>query len=65
MNFSHFTNNIFNNSTNEKVVEIIANRILTGSINPKTHSPFLLEDIVNEKYREAVEDYIILNSGAI
>ncbi|ABK60617.1 MULTISPECIES: hypothetical protein [Clostridium] len=65
MKFSNFNKNIFNNSINDKVVEIIANRILTESINPKTHSPFLLEDIVNDKYREAVEDYIILNSGAI
>lgn len=65
MKFSHFNKGIFNCSFNDKVVEIIANRILTGSINPKTHSPFLLDDIINDKYREAVEDYIILNSGAI
>ncbi|KGM95009.1 hypothetical protein Z968_10200 [Clostridium novyi A str. 4552] len=65
MRLSKLNKNIFNSSVNDKVVEIIAHRILTESINPKTNSPFLLEDIVNDKYREAVENYIILNSGAI
>lgn len=64
-NFSKFDRTIIDENVNGKVVEIIAKRIVTGSINPKTQSPFKLEDIVNKEYKIAIEDYIILNSGAI
>lgn len=50
---------------NEIVVRIAAERILSEGINPKTNEVYVLDDIVNEVYRLAVEDYILLNTEGI
>ncbi|ACO86702.1 hypothetical protein [Clostridium botulinum] len=50
---------------NEIVVRIIAERILNKGLNPLKNREFVLEDVTNEDYRKAVEDYIIKNSGVV
>lgn len=50
---------------NPVVVRIAAERILSGGINPKTGNVYVLDDITNEDYRQAVEDYILLNTQGI
>ena len=50
---------------NEVVVRILAERIMNKGINPLKNRPFELDDVTNLEYRKAVEDYIILHSGAI
>ncbi|QPR68575.1 hypothetical protein I6G82_02790 [Lysinibacillus macroides] len=44
---------------NQVVVRIAAERILAGGLNPKTGQTYVLDDITNEVYRQAVEDYIL------
>jgi hypothetical protein len=44
---------------NQVIVKIIANRILTGGINPKTNKIYVLDDITNVEYRVAIENYIL------
>ena len=50
---------------NEVVVRIIAERIMTKGENPLRKRPFKIDDVVNEDYRKAVEDYIIIHSGVV
>lgn len=50
---------------NEIVVQIIANRIISKGLNPKTGQEFKLEDIKDLGYKTAIENYIIEHSGAI
>lgn len=50
---------------NQIVVRIAAERILSGGINPKTGEVYVLDDITNADYRQAVEDYILLNTQGI
>jgi len=50
---------------NQIVVRIAAERILSGGINPKTGAVYLLDDITNIDYRQAVEDYILTNTEGI
>lgn len=50
---------------NEVIVRIIAERIINKGINPLRNREFLLDDVTNKDYRKAVEDYIIVNSGAV
>jgi len=50
---------------NPIVVRIAAERILSGGINPKTGNVYVLDDITNTDYRQAVEDYILLNTQGI
>ena len=50
---------------NPIVVRIAAERILSGGINPKTGEVYVLDDITNADYRQAVEDYILLNTQGI
>lgn len=44
---------------NQVVVRIAAERIMNGGLNPKTGQVYLLDDITNADYRQAVEDYIL------
>ncbi|HBF6216168.1 hypothetical protein [Clostridioides difficile] len=50
---------------NNVVVRILAERILSGGLNPLKNREFELDDVTNTEYRKAVEDYIIKNSGVV
>ena len=50
---------------NQVVVCIAAERILAGGLNPKTGQIYVIDDIANEDYRQAVEDYILENTEGI
>lgn len=51
-------------TVNQVVVRIAGERIMTGGLNPKTEKVYVIDDITNEDYRVAVEDYILLaNEG--
>lgn len=50
---------------NEVVVRILAERIMNGGMNPLKQRPFELDDVTNPEYKQAVEDYIIINSGVV
>ncbi len=51
--------------TNEVVVRIIAERIINKGENPLRKRAFQLDDVTNEDYRKAVEDYIIKNTADV
>lgn len=44
--------------TNPLIVKIMAERIMSGGINPKTGDVYTLDEITNEEYKQAVIDYI-------
>lgn len=48
---------------NDVIVRILAERIVNKGENPLKKRPFELDDITNQDYRKAVEDYIIIHSG--
>lgn len=50
---------------NPVVVRIAAERIMNGGLNPKTGQVYVLDDITNPDYRQAVEDYILANTEGI
>ncbi|HHI5794240.1 TPA: hypothetical protein ACP6IR_004036 [Clostridioides difficile] len=50
---------------NNVVVRILAERILSGGLNPLKNREFELDDVINAEYRNAVEDYIIRESGVV
>ncbi|WGF39872.1 MULTISPECIES: hypothetical protein [Lysinibacillus] len=50
---------------NQIVVRIAAERIMNGGLNPKTNQVYVIEDVTNEDYRVAVEDYILANTEGI
>lgn len=50
---------------NQVVVRIAAERIMNGGLNPKTGQVYVLDDITNPDYRQAVEDYILANTEGI
>ena len=50
---------------NNIVVRILAERIINKGLNPLKNRAFELDDVTNKDYRKAVEDYIIVNSGAV
>ncbi|WP_405117849.1 hypothetical protein MHB43_20235 [Paenibacillus sp. FSL H8-0317] len=50
---------------NSVVVRIAADRIMNKGMNPKTGQVYLLDDITNTDYRQAVEDYILENTEGI
>ncbi|WP_193768913.1 hypothetical protein [Metasolibacillus meyeri] len=50
---------------NQVVVRIAAERILSGGLNPKTNEVYVLDDITNVDYRQAVEDYILTATEGI
>lgn len=47
---------------NEVLVRIAAERIITGGLNPKTNKTYVIDDITNQNYRQAVEDYILITN---
>lgn len=40
-------------------------RIMNGGQNPKTGNVYVLDDVTNPDYRQAVEDYILENTEGI
>lgn len=50
---------------NQIVVRIASERIMNGGLNPKTNAVYVLDDITNEDYRVAVEDYILANTEGV
>ncbi|MER2153623.1 MAG: hypothetical protein ABS917_05515 [Solibacillus sp.] len=52
-------------NVNPVVVRIAAERIMNGGLNPKTGEIYVLDDITNPDYREAVENYILENTEGI
>lgn len=50
---------------NEVVVRIIAERIINKGENPLRNREFQLDDVTNEDYRKAVEDYIITHTADV
>ncbi len=50
---------------NQIVVRIAAERIMLGGLNPKTNAIYVLDDVTNEEYRVAVEDYILANTEGV
>lgn len=47
---------------NQIVVRIAAERIMTNGLNPKTNKTYVIDDITNQNYRQAVEDYILITN---
>ncbi|WP_197140071.1 hypothetical protein [Lysinibacillus sphaericus] len=47
---------------NQVVVRIAADRIINEGLNPKTGQTYVIDNITNDDYRVAVEDYILTNS---
>lgn len=50
---------------NPVVVRIAAERIMNGGLNPKTGQVYVIDDITNPDYRQAVEDYILENTEGV
>lgn len=50
---------------NQLVVRIAAERIMNGGLNPKTGLVYVIDDITNPDYRQAVEDYILANTEGV
>lgn len=50
---------------NQIVVRIAAERIMSGGQNPKTGNVYVLDDVTNSDYRQAVEDYILEHTEGI
>ncbi|WP_324730278.1 hypothetical protein VO178_09680 [Lysinibacillus fusiformis] len=50
---------------NQIVVRIAGERIMNGGLNPKTNEVYVLDDVTNEEYRVAVEDYILANTEGV
>ncbi|WP_197278864.1 hypothetical protein [Lysinibacillus sp. ZYM-1] len=50
---------------NQVVVKIAAVRILNGGLNPKTEKVYVIDDITNQDYRVAVDDYILANTVGV
>lgn len=47
------------------IVRICAERIVNGGLNPKTQKTYVLDDVTNEDYRKAIEDYILENTPEV
>lgn len=50
---------------NKVVVRIAAERIMNGGLNPKTNKTYIIDDVTNPTYRQAIEDYILENSKEV
>ncbi len=50
---------------NQIVVKIAAERIISDGLNPKTNTVYVIDDITNQDYRLAVEDYILENTEGV
>lgn len=46
-------------NVNKVVVRIAAERIISGGQNPKTGNVYVLDDVTNPEYRQAIEDFIL------
>ena len=44
---------------NPVVVRIAAERIMYSGLNPKTGEIYILDNVTNPEYRQAIEDYIL------
>lgn len=53
------------NNVNQIVVRIAAERIMSKGLNPKTNQVYVIDDITNQDYRSAVEDYILTNTDGV
>lgn len=47
------------------IVRICAERIVNGGLNPKTQKTYVLDDVTNTDYRNAIEDYILKNTSEV
>lgn len=52
-------------NANKVVVRIAAERIKSGGLNPKTNEIYVINDITNMDYKQAVEDYILANTDEL
>jgi len=50
---------------NPIVVRIAAERIMNGGLNPKTKQVYVIDDVTNPEYRQAIEDYILTNTSGV
>ena len=50
---------------NQIVVRIAAERIMTGGLNPRTEKTYVIDDVTNEDYKQAIEDYILANTEGV
>ncbi|SHE62565.1 hypothetical protein [Clostridium fallax] len=50
---------------NMVVVEIAARRIMEKGENPKTHKTYVIDDVTNQVYRKAIENYILEHTEGI
>lgn len=50
---------------NQIVVRIAAERIISGGLNPKTEKTYVIDDVTNEDYKQAIEDYILANTEGV
>ena len=53
------------NNVNQIVVRIAAERIMSGGLNPKTEKTYVIDDVTNEDYKQAIEDYILANTEGV
>lgn len=44
---------------NMVVVRIASERIMNRGINPKTGKVYVIDDVTNKEYRQAIENYIL------
>lgn len=47
------------------VVRIAAERIMDRGINPKTNEIYVIDDVTNPSYREAIENYILEHTEGV
>ncbi|ACO84727.1 hypothetical protein [Clostridium botulinum] len=50
---------------NMVIVRICAERIVNNGLNPKTSKTYIIDDVTNTDYREAIEDYILQNTPEV
>lgn len=50
---------------NQVVVRIAAERIINKGLNPKTNAVYVIDDVTNEYYKQAIEDYILENTQGV
>lgn len=50
---------------NMVVVRIAAERIMNGGLNPKTGNVYVIDDVTNTEYRQAIENYILEHTQGV
>ena len=50
---------------NMVVVRIAAERIMNGGINPKTGKVYVIDNVTNPEYRQAIENYILEHTQGV